>query len=44
MGGAEQQQPNTGIIAEAFKIIGGEIHELDAVTGMTSAYGTRSGW
>jgi len=44
MGGDVQKQPNTGIIAEAFKIIGGKIHELDAVTGMTYAYGTRTGW
>lgn len=44
MGGTVQQQPNAGIIAESFKILGGKIHELDAVTGMTYAYGTRTGW
>lgn len=44
MGGDIQNQPNSGIIAEAFKIIGGKIHRLDAVTGLTYAYGTRTGW
>ena len=44
MGGVIQNQPNSGIIAEAFKIIDGKIHRLDAVTGLTYAYGTRTGW
>jgi hypothetical protein len=44
MGGAVQQQPNSGIIVEAFKIIGGKIYRQDGVTGMTYAYGTRTGW
>jgi hypothetical protein len=44
MGGAMQQQPNSGIIAEVFKIIDGKIYRQDGVTGMTYAYGTRTGW
>ena len=44
MGGVIQSQINSGIIAEAFKIIDGKIHRLDAVTGLTYAYGTRTGW
>jgi hypothetical protein len=44
MGGPIQNQINSGIIAEAFKIIDGKIHRLDAVTGLTYAYGTRTGW
>jgi hypothetical protein len=44
MGGAVQQQPNSGIIVEVFKIIEGEIYRQDGVTGMTYAYGTRTGW
>jgi hypothetical protein len=44
MGGIIQNQPNSGIIVEAFKIIDGKIHRLDAVTGLTYAYGTRTGW
>jgi hypothetical protein len=44
LGGPIQMQPNSGIIAEAFKIIDGKILQLDAVTGMTYAYGTRTGW
>jgi hypothetical protein len=44
MGGVIQSQPNSGIIVEAFKIINGKIHRLDAVTGLTYAYGTRTGW
>ena len=44
MGGEVQNQINSGIIAEAFKIIDGKIHRLDAVTGLTYAYGTRTGW
>lgn len=44
MGGVIQNQPNSGVIAEAFKIISGKIHRLDAVTGITYAYGTRTGW
>jgi hypothetical protein len=44
MGGVIQNQPNSGIIAEAFKIIDGKIYRLDAVTGLTYAYGTKTGW
>jgi hypothetical protein len=44
MGGAVQQQPNSGIIVEVFKIIDGKIYRQDGVTGMTYAYGTRTGW
>jgi hypothetical protein len=44
MGGAVQQQPNSGIIAEVFKIVDGKIYRQDGVTGMTYAYGTRTGW
>ncbi|MGB3796168.1 MAG: hypothetical protein WA957_07685 [Alteraurantiacibacter sp.] len=44
MGGPVQMQPNAGIIAEAFQIIDGKVRRLDAVTGMTYAYGTRTAW
>jgi hypothetical protein len=44
LGGDLQRQPNTGIIAEAFKIKNGRVYGINAVTGPTLAYGTRSGW
>ncbi len=44
LGGDLQKQPNAGIIAEAFKIKSGKVYGINAVTGSTYAYGTRSGW
>ena len=44
LNGEASRQPNTGIIAEMFKIKSGRIYEINNVTGPVLAYGTRSGW